>query len=292
MGWELQQECTFASSAFNVQDFLQRCTGKVCFWFALATVGSQSTLSPAFPPHRGTSDDALGYKALDYTPPMAEWRKNPDVRCDFMRCQWAGVLPNAAAMFSFLLNVEMHPQTPLLDSRGVYYSRLQTHFACVALTSPKPDECRVQLYEGLAPIWFGLEQPVEDILLWGLSRLLNDTWNGWLLLWQKEQEAKQKGAEPPAESAGPAEAEAKAEDGQQLPTWLPKKEKTRQRWHNAYVHIKDRLEDLARQYDDGDSDEPEPTLADLGEHLTQEIHWRPSAKTVGRIRKAGEKGWV
>jgi len=89
-----------------------------------------------------------------------------------------------------------------------------------------------------------------------------------------------------------APTEPKVAAGQQLPTWLPKKEKTLRRWHDAYAYIRDRLEDQTHQYEDGESNEPEPTQADLAEHLVQEMHWRPSAKTVGRIRKAGERGWI
>ena len=80
--------------------------------------------------------------------------------------------------------------------------------------------------------------------------------------------------------------------GETIPRWLPKKDGTRARWREAYEHICERVKEQGTLYDDGESDAPEPTRADLAEHLAQEMHWRPSEKIVGRIAHAGEKGWL
>ena len=202
MGWVKQQECIFPSSAFGLQVFLREYTD-VCFWFALATDKSIRTLSPSFPPVDGTRDDDLGFHGLDYVPPMAQWQeKDPDVRYDFIRCVWEEGEPGAGHLFSWLLKAEMVLPAPPQDSGGSFHLRLRTFPAYVGLTSPRPDECIVQLWEddGLVwwqrgeddvPVWDEPEQPVEQILTWGLTSLINYSWNLWLLFWQRQPRAGQ-----------------------------------------------------------------------------------------------------
>jgi len=73
--------------------------------------------------------------------------------------------------------------------------------------------------------------------------------------------------------------------------WLPKKPETRERWRKAYEHMCDLDEEYGDRWDEF-GDNPTPKLADYVDYLASEMSWRPSEKTVGRIRKAGREGWL
>jgi hypothetical protein len=64
------------------------------------------------------------------------------------------------------------------------------------------------------------------------------------------------------------------------------------RWKDAWREIKKRIRWQERMYSKGEIDQPEPTYADLSDHLNQTIHWRPSEKTIGRIIWAGEHNFL
>lgn len=88
-------------------------------------------------------------------------------------------------------------------------------------------------------------------------------------------------------------SEAQAEAGQpatQSPKWLPKTAKKREKWREAYKIICEEREQW-RDPDDWGNDTT-LKLAEYGDALRDRMGWRPSEKTISRIIRAGDAGWL
>ena len=77
-----------------------------------------------------------------------------------------------------------------------------------------------------------------------------------------------------------------------IPDWVPKKRETRARWKDAYSIIQELREIYRTEYDDWDRNNPDPMIADCMDAIAHHRHWKPSAKTTGRIKRAGDNGWL
>jgi hypothetical protein len=74
------------------------------------------------------------------------------------------------------------------------------------------------------------------------------------------------------------------------PAWFPKGDNTRERWKRAYTVIVETDEKYREAYDEGYTDDPKPKSDDYRDALASEMNWKPSAKTVSKIQKAGKMG--
>lgn len=100
-----------------------------------------------------------------------------------------------------------------------------------------------------------------------------------------------KGAAQLADSVGSASSESTASLPDR-PKWFPKKPETREKWAKAWSLINRLLAEWAQDYDAFSREDPSPKLADVVEYLAANMHWRPSEKTAGRIKRAGSSGWL
>lgn len=78
------------------------------------------------------------------------------------------------------------------------------------------------------------------------------------------------------------------------PSGFPKTPQTREKWRSSYALIRDRRREYKEEYDQGDTEEPNPLIDDLRDALALMPEWKkkPSASTVRRIAKAGDTGWL
>ena len=76
------------------------------------------------------------------------------------------------------------------------------------------------------------------------------------------------------------------------PDWVPKKEETIRRWRESYEAIIEVRDYYSAQYDDWDGDEPAPSMSDYKDAVAKIFGRHPSDKTIRRIIKAGDNGWV
>lgn len=81
-----------------------------------------------------------------------------------------------------------------------------------------------------------------------------------------------------------------AEVVKEKPAWFPRRATTLAQWSRAYGIISD-MRDEATDPGNWQSDSL-PALEDYRERLGQEMNWKPSTKTVGRILQAGESEWL
>jgi HEAT repeat protein len=75
-----------------------------------------------------------------------------------------------------------------------------------------------------------------------------------------------------------------------LPDWFPNSEKTLAKWKRAYSIVVQLREEYREAYVDGDTDYPEPRIADCIDAIASEMGWKRSYKTVERIIKTGDEG--
>jgi hypothetical protein len=75
------------------------------------------------------------------------------------------------------------------------------------------------------------------------------------------------------------------------PAWFPSGDQTREKWREAYTWIEGLDWERRAEYEYSGED-PQPTLEAYALHLGKEMQWKPSEKTVSRIRIAGSKGWL
>jgi len=85
----------------------------------------------------------------------------------------------------------------------------------------------------------------------------------------------------------------KASGGRELPAWVPRMPRSRKKWQQAYAL----MVSLAKQYhkqanEEWTRDQPAPKLNEFADYIALKIKWKPSEKTIGRIRQAGENGWL
>lgn len=85
----------------------------------------------------------------------------------------------------------------------------------------------------------------------------------------------------------------KASGGGGLPPWVPRTPKSRRKWQQAYALIVS----LAKLYhkqanEEWTRDQPAPKLNEFADYIALKMKWKPSEKTIGRIRRAGENGWL
>ena len=77
------------------------------------------------------------------------------------------------------------------------------------------------------------------------------------------------------------------------PAWLPRRPGTRRKWQRAYAHMvslnKLYLEQANEEWT---RDQPAPKLNEYADYLAVKMKWKPSEKIIGRIRQAGENGWL
>jgi hypothetical protein len=78
------------------------------------------------------------------------------------------------------------------------------------------------------------------------------------------------------------------------PEWFPKTEKTRKKWCKSYDRIQEMRANYQDLYENGETDEPNPSVADLQDALATMPEWvkKPDPSTVRRIRMAGDNGWL
>lgn len=81
--------------------------------------------------------------------------------------------------------------------------------------------------------------------------------------------------------------------GGELPAWVPRTPKSRRKWQQAYAL----MVSLAKQYhkqanEEWTRDQPAPRLNEYADYIALKMKWKPSEKTIGRIRQAGENGWL
>jgi hypothetical protein len=78
------------------------------------------------------------------------------------------------------------------------------------------------------------------------------------------------------------------------PSWLPSTHDARTKWRRSYEVICDRRKEYRKLYEDGETDEPNPSIDDLRDALASMPEWRrkPSRSTVHRITKAGDNGML
>lgn len=76
-----------------------------------------------------------------------------------------------------------------------------------------------------------------------------------------------------------------------LPDWFPKKPETLERWGRAYSFMVELAEEYYQRYLD-EEEQPKPKIAEYASKVAYEMKWKPSSKTVGRIKEAGDKGWL
>ena len=67
---------------------------------------------------------------------------------------------------------------------------------------------------------------------------------------------------------------------------------TFEKWQEAYKIIEEKEKEFRQEYNDWTRDFPNIKLVELADALGEEMGWKPSDKTVGRIRKAGKMGWL
>ena len=74
-----------------------------------------------------------------------------------------------------------------------------------------------------------------------------------------------------------------------IPSWLPKKRNTLEKWKKAYSVILSTKDRFQESYDNGDTDNPEPKIDDYGDAL-KEKGIKYSDRQLRTIIKAGEHG--
>jgi hypothetical protein len=87
--------------------------------------------------------------------------------------------------------------------------------------------------------------------------------------------------------------EAAIGDGEvKLLPGYPKTRKTQDRWRESFQCILDLREEFREQFEEGYTENPDPSLDDCREALASMSIWkkRPSASTVSRIMKYGDEG--
>jgi len=77
-----------------------------------------------------------------------------------------------------------------------------------------------------------------------------------------------------------------------VPVWLPKKRATCERWQKAYSIMVELKRIYREEYEDLDREHPDPKIGDYRDALAHKMGWKPSDKTTGRIKKAGDNGWL
>ena len=78
------------------------------------------------------------------------------------------------------------------------------------------------------------------------------------------------------------------------PKGFPKRQDTVDKWANSYQAIIEKRQEYRLLYEDGQTDEPNPSIEDLRDTLASMKEWKqkPDASTVRRIMKAGDEGWL
>ena len=80
------------------------------------------------------------------------------------------------------------------------------------------------------------------------------------------------------------------EIGNQHSDLLPKNQRTRDKWREAYSIIVEVQTDYREEYEDLSIENPRPAIDDYRDAIATQMGWKPSGKTVSRIRKAGDAG--
>lgn len=83
------------------------------------------------------------------------------------------------------------------------------------------------------------------------------------------------------------------EDASARPGWFPKTPDTIEKWRNSYLAILQMREEYRELYEDGETDEPNPSIGEMRERLADMEEWtkKPSESTVYHILKAGRMNW-
>ncbi|MCG3209828.1 MAG: hypothetical protein FOGNACKC_03455 [Anaerolineae bacterium] len=76
------------------------------------------------------------------------------------------------------------------------------------------------------------------------------------------------------------------------PDWFPKTEKALKKYRVAYGIIKKKKKEYKTDYDNGDTNNPKPTINDLRDAISLKLGVAYSARQIRRIIQAGENGWV
>jgi hypothetical protein len=95
----------------------------------------------------------------------------------------------------------------------------------------------------------------------------------------------------PAPQPRPTEDEA-ADRVAAAPDWVPKKRGTRERWKAAYSIMVELKRIYREEYEDLNREYPDPKIGDYRDALANNMGWKPSDKTTGRIKKAGDNRWL
>lgn len=83
-------------------------------------------------------------------------------------------------------------------------------------------------------------------------------------------------------------------DRREYPNWFPATPEARERWKKRYRCLVECDETYRERYDLGDTDDPEPKLADYVDYLASEegTGEKLDESTVRRVKKAGDAGWL
>jgi len=78
-------------------------------------------------------------------------------------------------------------------------------------------------------------------------------------------------------------------------SWVPNDPAAFQRWRMAYEWICELRRIYQGEYDELERNDPEPTLGDCADYIASKPEWKrrkPSDKTVSRIKRSGDRGWL
>ena len=93
-------------------------------------------------------------------------------------------------------------------------------------------------------------------------------------------------------SADTAQDRDTADASNRRPSWLPKKSETLKNWKKAYKEMQELKKEWRDEYDDLNTENPNPTYADFRERLKEKHIRAYSEKRIGQILKAGQNGWL
>jgi len=84
-----------------------------------------------------------------------------------------------------------------------------------------------------------------------------------------------------------------ASGGGDLPAWVPRTPRARKKWQQAYALMLSLVRLYHKQAnEEWTRDQPAPKLNEFADYIALKMKWKPSEKTIGRIRQAGENGWL
>ena len=81
-------------------------------------------------------------------------------------------------------------------------------------------------------------------------------------------------------------------DQEHRPDWFPKTEDALEKWKSAYNAILSMEIEYQHKWDELEIDNPKLKLEDFRDRLIDELKQTYSTKTIGRIKRAGDNGWL